>query len=72
MTMFLLIYLLTAAMIASVLLMTTVEGFKAMERKKAVSSIILIVLLAVIWFPVLLYITIWTAARKIKRNNFQN
>ena len=72
MTMFILIYLLTAAMIASVLLMTTSEGFNAMERKKAVSSIVLIVLLAVIWFPVLIYITIWTAARKIKQKNFKN
>lgn len=72
MTMFLLIYLLTAAMIASVLLMTTAEGFNAMERKKAISSMVLIVLFAVIWFPVLLYITIWTAARKIKQKNFKN
>lgn len=66
MTIFLLIYLLTAAMIASVLLMTTSEGFKATEKRKAVSLTVLIVMLAMIWFPVLLYITIWTAVRKNK------
>lgn len=72
MTIFLLIYLMTAVMILSILLMTTSEGFKSMEKSKKVFSVAAIVLLAILWFPVLLYITIWTMVRKIKMNNFQN
>jgi len=72
MILFWITYALVFAMVLTILLITTSEGLVLLDASHKISTIITMILISVLWFPVLLYITIWTIIKKTKKKDLDN
>lgn len=72
MTAFLIVYVSTALMVSGIIFMTTLDVFPLMNKATKITSILMEILVGIFWFPVLIYITVWTALKKIRSNNLQS
>lgn len=72
MWLFLSTYIATSLLLLLLLAITSSVGFPSMDRKGKISTVISITLISILWFPVLVFIAIWTVVRKIRGNDLQN
>ncbi len=72
MTMFLVVYVMTALMVFGIMFTVTLDGFALMNRATKVSAVISEILIGALWFPVLIFVTIWTIMKKIRQEDLQN
>lgn len=66
MTALLIVYITTSVMISSILFMATFDGFSLMNRTTKIASVFVEIVVGILWFPVLIYITVWTLVKKIR------
>ena len=65
MTALLIVYITTAVMISSILFMATSDVFLLMNRTTKITSIFVEIIVGILWFPALIYITAWALMKKI-------
>ena len=71
MTALLIIYLSTALMVAGIVFMTTIDGFPLMNTTTKIVTVLMEFLIGIFWFPVLIYVTVWTVTKKIRGKDLQ-
>ena len=62
----------TALMVFGIMFTVTLDGFALMNRATKVSAVISEIFIGALWFPVLIFVTIWTIMKKIRQENLQN